>query len=136
MLQPFTEFVVQHSSSMSLMNASIINTSSKLMVHNQDAFLNPKMVIQKWILATCILWPFPIVPHYIIQSFVVTSGNVSYRILSVTCTFLFFLPRGILERAPTMGGTFKPVPQPRLEVPAQTERHRFSQQRRLPCDSN
>ena len=35
-----------------------------------------------------------------------------------------------------MGGTFKPVPQPRLEVPARTERHIFSQQRRLPCDSN
>ncbi|KAH9695296.1 transmembrane protein [Citrus sinensis] len=35
-----------------------------------------------------------------------------------------------------MGGTFKPIPQPRLEVPARTGRHRFSQQRRLPCDSN
>ncbi|KAK9214560.1 hypothetical protein WN944_006553 [Citrus x changshan-huyou] len=35
-----------------------------------------------------------------------------------------------------MGGTFKPVPQPRLEVPARTGRHRFSQQMRLPCDSN
>ena len=35
-----------------------------------------------------------------------------------------------------MGGTFKPVPQPRLEVPARTGRHRFSQQRRLLCDSN
>ncbi|KAK9205089.1 hypothetical protein WN943_015355 [Citrus x changshan-huyou] len=43
---------------------------------------------------------------------------------------------GILGRAPTVGDTFKPVPQPRLEVPARTERHRFSQQRRLPCDSN
>ncbi|GAY58747.1 hypothetical protein CUMW_189300, partial [Citrus unshiu] len=43
---------------------------------------------------------------------------------------------GILGRAPTMEGTFKPVPQPRLEVPARTGRHRFSQQRRLPCDSN
>ncbi|KAH9796637.1 Receptor-like serine/threonine-protein kinase SD1-8 [Citrus sinensis] len=43
---------------------------------------------------------------------------------------------GILGRAPTVGGTFKPVPQPRLEVPARTGRHRFSQQRRLPCDSN
>ncbi|GAY47223.1 hypothetical protein CUMW_102940 [Citrus unshiu] len=42
----------------------------------------------------------------------------------------------ILGRAPTVGGTFKPVPQPRLEVPARTGRHRFSQQRRLPCDSN
>ncbi|KAK9217894.1 hypothetical protein WN943_006524 [Citrus x changshan-huyou] len=43
---------------------------------------------------------------------------------------------GILGRAPTVGDTFKPVPQPRLEVPARTGRHRFSQQRRLPCDSN
>ncbi|KAK9192794.1 hypothetical protein WN944_003487 [Citrus x changshan-huyou] len=43
---------------------------------------------------------------------------------------------GILGRAPTVGDTFKPVPQPRLEVPARTERHRFSQQSRLPCDSN
>ncbi|KAK9221677.1 hypothetical protein WN944_010105 [Citrus x changshan-huyou] len=44
--------------------------------------------------------------------------------------------RGILGRAPTVRGTFKPVPQPRLEVPARTGRHMFSQQRRLPCDSN
>ncbi|GAY57398.1 hypothetical protein CUMW_179110 [Citrus unshiu] len=43
---------------------------------------------------------------------------------------------GILGRAPTVEDTFKPVPQPRLEVPARTKRHRFSQQRRLPCDSN
>ncbi|KAK9199432.1 hypothetical protein WN944_014623 [Citrus x changshan-huyou] len=43
---------------------------------------------------------------------------------------------GILERAPTVGGTFKPVPQPRLEVPARTGRHMFFQQMRLPCDSN
>ena len=52
--------------------------------------------------------------------------------------FFFFLsyPRGIMRRAPTVGGTFKPVLQLRLEVPAWTERHRFSQQMRLPCDSN
>ncbi|GAY49972.1 hypothetical protein CUMW_123170 [Citrus unshiu] len=36
---------------------------------------------------------------------------------------------GILGRAPTVRGIFKPVPQPRLEVPARIERHRFSQQR-------
>ena len=41
-----------------------------------------------------------------------------------------------MGRAPTVGGTFKPVPQPRLEVSARTGRHIFSQQRRLPCDSN
>ena len=35
-----------------------------------------------------------------------------------------------------MGGAFKSVPQPRLEVSPQTERHIFSQQRRFPCDSN
>ncbi|KDO58196.1 hypothetical protein CISIN_1g044995mg, partial [Citrus sinensis] len=46
------------------------------------------------------------------------------------------MEEGILGRAPTVGGTFKPVPQPRLEVPARTGRHRFSQQMRLPCDSN
>ena len=28
-----------------------------------------------------------------------------------------------------MGDTFKPVPQPRLEIPARTERHKFSQQK-------
>ncbi|KAH9675214.1 cytochrome P450 family 94 subfamily D polypeptide 2 [Citrus sinensis] len=50
----------------------------------------------------------------------------------------FFLsyPRGILGRALTVGSTFKPVPQLRLEVSARTGRHRFSQQMRLPCDSN
>ena len=32
--------------------------------------------------------------------------------------------------------TFKPVPQSRLEVSSRTERHKFSQQMRLPCDSN
>ena len=50
--------------------------------------------------------------------------------------FVLFWPWGILRRIPTVGGTFKPVPQPKLEVPARTERHRFSQQRRLPCYSN
>lgn len=35
-----------------------------------------------------------------------------------------------------MRGTFKYVPQPKLEVIARIERHKFSQQRRLPCDSN
>ncbi|GAY55625.1 hypothetical protein CUMW_165630 [Citrus unshiu] len=45
-------------------------------------------------------------------------------------------PGGILGRAPTVGDTFKPVPQSRLKVPARTGRYMFSQQRRLPCDLN
>ena len=60
----------------------------------------------------------------------ITSTNVlTYKI------FWSYL-QGILGRAPTVGGTFKPVPQPRLEVSARTGRHRFSQQMRFPCYSN
>ncbi|KAK9217489.1 hypothetical protein WN943_006116 [Citrus x changshan-huyou] len=40
------------------------------------------------------------------------------------------------REAQVLGSTFKPVPQPRLEVLARTGRHKSSQQRRLPCDSN
>ena len=35
-----------------------------------------------------------------------------------------------------MGGTFNLVPQLRLEFSARIERHRFSQQWQLPCDTN
>ena len=57
-------------------------------------------------------------------------------VLYLLSFFFFSYPRGILRRAPTVGSTFKFVPQPRLKVPVRTERHRFSKQRRLPCDSN
>lgn len=35
-----------------------------------------------------------------------------------------------------MGGTFKPAPQFKLEIPARTERHMFFQQMRFSYDSN
>lgn len=50
--------------------------------------------------------------------------------------FNFFLSRGIFGRAPTVGDTFKAVPQLRLAISARIGRHMFSQQMRLPCNSN
>ena len=41
-----------------------------------------------------------------------------------------------MGRASIVGGTFKPVLQPRLKTHARTGRHKFFQQRRLLCDSN
>ena len=50
--------------------------------------------------------------------------------------FFVFLITRYHEKVLIVEDTFKSVPQLRLEVPARIERHRFSQQRRLSCNSN
>lgn len=51
-------------------------------------------------------------------------------------SFFFLLNHDVFWGALIVEGIFKSVPQFKLEVPAQTERHMFSQQIRLFYDSN